>query len=70
MTYIIKVFKWKKPPNVYRSNLIPPSAISKSNVLQRQCMILDKIAGLHEKLLFFSYFFTWNSLYNTIVDNI
>ena len=70
MTYIIKVFKWKKPPNVYRSNLIPPSAISKSNVLQRQCMILDKIAGLQEKLLFFSYFFTWNSLYNTIVDNI
>ena len=70
MTYIIKVFKWKKPPNVYRSNLIPPSAISKSNVLQRQCMILDKIAGLQEKLLFFSYFFTQNSLYNTIVDNI
>ena len=70
MTYLIKVFKWKKPPNVYRSNLIPPSAISKSNVLQRQYMILDKIAGLQEKLLFFSYFFTWNSLYNTIVDNI
>ena len=70
MKYIIKVFKWKKPPNVYRSNLIPPSAISKSNVLQCQCMILDKIAGLQDKLLFFSYFFTWNSLYNTIVDNI
>ena len=70
MTYIIKVFKWKKPPNVYRSNLIPPSAISKSNVLQCQCMILDKIAGFQEKLLFFSYFFKWNSLYNTIVDNI
>ena len=56
MTYLIKVFKWKKPPNVYRSNLIPPSAISKSNVLQRQCMILDKIAGLQEKLLFFRIF--------------
>ena len=38
-------------------NLIPPSAISKSNVLQRQCMILDKIAGLQEKLLFFFVFF-------------
>ena len=32
MTNMIKVFKWKKPPNVYRSNLIPSSVISKPNV--------------------------------------
>ena len=32
MTNIIKVFKWKKPPNVYRGNLIPSSVISKPNM--------------------------------------